>query len=99
MKREVSLLVVAIAAVCASSGASAHAIIGVYLGVPGPVYAAPPPVYYQAPPQVIYQAPPVVYGPPPGTYEYGYGYGYGYRGDGWDHRGWKHHRRHDDDDD
>jgi hypothetical protein len=114
MKRAFSLLLVAVATTCASSTASAHASIGVYLG--GPVYAPPPPVYYQPyappviyqsyPPPAVYQAPPVVYGPPPGAYGYGYGYRGGYRGEDWDHRGWHdngwhrggEHRRHGDDD-
>ena len=43
MKRAFSLLLVAVATTCASTTASAHASVGVYLG--GPVYAAPPPVY------------------------------------------------------
>jgi hypothetical protein len=114
MKRAFSLLLLAVATTCASTTASAHATIGVYLG--GPVYAAPPPVYYQPyappviyqsyPPPVVYQAPPVVYGPPPGAYGYGYGYRGGYRGEDWDRRGWHdngwhrggEHRRHGDDD-
>src|SRR5258708_28071879 len=96
MKRAFSLLLVAVAATCASTTASAHASVGVYFG--GPVYAAPPPVYYQPyappviyqsyPPPVVYQPPPVVYGPPPGVYGYGYGYRGGYRGEDWDHRRW-----------
>ena len=97
MKRAITSLLLGIAAACACNAVLAHANVGVYLGVPGPVYAAPPPVVYQPyrppvvyqlyPPPVVYQAPPVVYGPPPGAY--GYGYGYRYWGNDWDHRRWR----------
>jgi hypothetical protein len=104
MKRITLFLTVGISAACASSAAFAHADIGIYLGVPGPVYAAPPPVMYEAPPPpVVYEAPPpVVYAPAPV-----YGYGYRYEGDYGDerrwhdhgrHRGWEHHHHGDDDD-
>ncbi len=81
-----------LAIACASTAASAHVGVGVYLGAPAPVYAAPP---------VVYAPPPVVYVPPPPVY---YGYG-GYRRDYWGggprwhdhgrHRGWegRHHGR------
>src|ERR1700675_2900467 len=91
MKHSVITLVIACTAAGMSSAASAGANVGIYLGVPGPVYA-PPPVIYQAPP-VVYQEPQVVYGP-------SYGYGYRYRDDGGDrhrehdngrHRGWDDH--------
>ncbi|NPT54367.1 hypothetical protein [Paraburkholderia elongata] len=93
MKRATLFLAVGISAACASSAAFAHADIGVFLGVPGPVYVAPPPV--------VYEAPPVVYAPAPV-----YGYGYRYEGDyderRWHdhgrHRGWEHHHHGDDDD-
>lgn len=104
MKQLLLTLVIAGTAVCASGAASAHTDLGIYLGVPGPVYAPPPPVIYQPPP-VVYQEPQVVYGQ-------SYGYGYGYRGDDWErrrdhdngrHRGWDDHREHrhhgNDDDD
>jgi hypothetical protein len=93
MKRATLLLAVGLFVACASSTASAHADIGVFLGVPGPVYVAPPPV--------VYEPPRVVYAPAPA-----YGYGYRYEGDyryerRWHdhghHRGWEH--RHGDDDD
>ncbi|MEM5453992.1 hypothetical protein VSR69_03935 [Paraburkholderia phytofirmans] len=99
MKRVLVLTALGVSLGCASSSALAHADIGVFLGVPGPVYAAPPPVVYQPPP-VVYQSPPVVYAPVPA---YGYGYQDEYREerrwhDNGRHRGWyKHH--HDDDDD
>jgi len=95
MRRATLFLAVGISATCASGAAFAHADIGVYLGVPGPVYVAPPPVVYEAPP-------PVVYAPAP-VYGYGYRYDEDY-GDGrrWHdhgrHRGWEHHRHGDDDD-
>lgn len=44
MKRATLFLAVGLSAACASSAALAHADIGVFLGVPGPVYVAPPPV-------------------------------------------------------
>jgi hypothetical protein len=68
MKRVMLFLAVGISAACASSAALAHADIGVYLGVPAPVYVAPPPVVYEAPPVV---------------YEAAYGYGYRYEGGLW----------------
>ena len=95
MKRITLFLTVGISAAFASSAAFAHADIGVFLGVPGPVYAAPPPVVYEAPPPVVYAPAPV------------YRYGYRYEGDYGDerrwhdrgrHRGWEHHHRGDDDD-
>jgi hypothetical protein len=88
MKCGFLLLLMAIAA-CVSTAALAHGTVGVYVGAPGPVYAAPPPIFYRNfwapayqayPPPVVYQSPPVVYGPPPGAYGWG-----GYDG-GWDHR-------------
>lgn len=83
MKRSSILSAFGIVVASASSAASAHVDVGVYLGVPGPMYVAPPPVMY-APPPVVYQAPPVVYAP--GGYAYGYQHrAYGYRGDEWDH--------------
>jgi hypothetical protein len=108
MKRTVILCAMGITAACASAGASAHADIGVFLGVPGPAYETPPPVVYEAPP-VVYQEPPVVYDEPPVVYAPAPAavYGYGYQGGDWDHRrwhgngwhkGWKHHHREDDDD-
>jgi hypothetical protein len=102
--RTIILSAAALAAACLSLDASAHADIGVYLGIPGPVYEAPPPVVYEAPPPVYYAPPPPVV----------YGYGYpSYGGEYWDdehhhhwheheheheggHRGWEHHHDHDD---
>src|SRR5258706_16348853 len=105
MKRAISSLLVAVTATCASATVSAHANVGVYLGIPGPIYGAPPPVIYQPyyPPPVIYQSypPPVIYQsyPPPVIYQAppvvygprwgGYGYGYGYQGGDWGHRRWR----------
>ncbi|MFM0377854.1 hypothetical protein PQQ72_12680 [Paraburkholderia strydomiana] len=95
MKRGTLFLAVGLSAACASSAALAHADIGVFLGVPGPVYVAPPPVVYEARPPVVYAPAPV------------YGYGYRYEGDYGDerrwhdhgrHRGWEHHHHGDDDD-
>lgn len=92
MKRASLFLAVSLFTACASTAALAHADIGVYLGVPGPVYVAPPPV--------VYESPPVVYAP-----AQAYGYGYRYEGDYDDdrrwhdhgrHRGWEHHHRDDD---
>ncbi|VWC37249.1 hypothetical protein BLA23254_06708 [Burkholderia lata] len=91
MKRILLSSAVGIAAACLSASAFAHADIGVYFGVPGPVIEAPPPVYY-TPPPVVYEPAPVYFGPYYGEYRYRR-----YRHDnGW-HRGWRHHR--DDDDD
>jgi hypothetical protein len=91
MKRAFLFLAVSLSTACASTAALAHADIGVYLGVPGPLYVAPP--------QVVYESPPVVYAP-----ARPYGYGYRYEGDDYDrrwhdhgrHRGWEHHHRDDD---
>ncbi|MDY7807203.1 hypothetical protein [Burkholderia stagnalis] len=81
-----------IAAACLPASTFARTDIGVYFGAPGPVIEAPPPVYYAPPPPVIYEPAPVYYGPYYGDYRYRY-----YRHDnGW-HRGWRHHRHHDDD--
>lgn len=97
MKNVTLFLAVGLSAACASGAALAHADIGVYLGVPGPVYVAPPPV--------VYEAPPVVYSPAP---VYGYGYDNRYEGNYDDerrwhdhgrHREWEHHHHHHDDDD
>lgn len=81
MRRSALLLAVGFFVACASSAASAHVDVGVFLGVPGPVYVAPPPV--------VYEAPPVVYAPAPV-----YGYGYRYEGDYRDERRWHDHGRH-----
>ncbi|WP_321787050.1 hypothetical protein [Burkholderia pyrrocinia] len=92
MKRILLSSALGIAVACVSASAFAHADIGVYFGVPGPVIEAPPPVYYAPPPPVVYEPAPVYYGPYYGDYRYRY-----YRHDnGW-HRGWR-HRHHDDDD-
>ena len=67
MKRGFLLLLMAIAA-CVSTAALAHGNVGVYVGAPGPVYAAPPPIFYRNfwapayqayPPPVVYQSPPL----------------------------------------
>jgi len=96
MKRLTVYFLAGLAGTCVSSAAFAHADIGVYLGVPGPVYAAPvyqeaPPVVYEAPPPVVYQAAPAYYG---------YGYRYDDDEHHWHdhghHRGWEHHHRDDD---
>lgn len=89
MKRTIVLPAVALAAACAASGASAHADIGVFLGIPGPVFAPAPAVVYAPPPPVY--APPPVYGYPAGYVE-------------WNHERYKHWRkawkeRYEDDDD
>jgi hypothetical protein len=98
MKHSLLTLIIAGTAAIGSGAASAHTDVGIYLGVPGPIYAPPPPVIYQAP-AVVYQQPQVVYGP---------SYGYGYRDDDWErhgkhdngrHRGWDKHRGHGDHDD
>ena len=65
MKRVTLFLAAGLCVACASSAALAHAEIGVFVGVPGPVYVAPPPVVYEAPPPEVYAPAPV--------------YGYGYR--------------------
>jgi hypothetical protein len=106
MKRGFLLLLMAIAA-CVSTAALAHGNVGVYVGAPGPVYAAPPPIFYRNfwapayqayPPPVVYQSPPVVYGQPPGAYGWvGYGgWNREWHDNGW-HRGGEHHRHGDDD--
>jgi hypothetical protein len=84
-------------AALSSSVANAHTDIGVYLGVPGPVYASPP-VVYAPPPPPVYVPPQVVYGPPPV-------YGPYVHRDWDDDRGWREHHwhhhehRHDHDED
>lgn len=95
MKRPILLFAAGLCAASASSAAMAHVDVGVFLGVPAPVYVQQPPVIYQ---------PPVVYAPAPVYYDGGYGYGYGgeYRDerrwhDNGRHRGWEHHRHEDDD--
>src|ERR1700726_4510961 len=66
MTRGFLLLLMSIAA-CVSTAALAHGNVGVYVGAPGPVYAAPPPIFYRNfwapayqayPPPVVYQSPP-----------------------------------------
>jgi len=95
MRRAFLFLAAGISATCASGAAFAHADIGVFLGVPGPVYSAPPPT-------VVYEDPaPMVYAPAP-VYDYRYRYEEAYRDerrwhDHGRHRGWEHHH-HDDDD-
>ncbi|GAB3627663.1 hypothetical protein PTE30175_02356 [Pandoraea terrae] len=90
----------AIAVACLSGTASARTDVGVYFGIPAPVYAAPPVVYQEAPPPVVYEAPPVVYQPVSPPY-----YGYRYDDDDREHRyekhwrkRWEHRHGHDDDD-
>ena len=46
MKRGFLLLLMVIAA-CVSTAALAHGNVGVYVGAPGPIYAAPPPIFYR----------------------------------------------------
>ncbi len=94
MKRATLLFAVGLGAACASSAALAHVDVGVFLGVPAPLYVEQPPVVYQAPPPVVYAPAPVYYG---------YGDGGGYREerrwhDNGRHRGWEHHRHGGDDD-
>lgn len=91
IKRAMVLAGFALAAACASSVALARGgvDVGVFVTVPGPMYAAPP---------VIYQPPPVVYAPAPVYGGYGYYPDYG-RGRGWHHdhgrhRGWDGGGRH-----
>lgn len=72
-----------LAAACVSTAAFARVNVGVYVGTPGPVYAAPPVVYAPPPP------PPVVYAPQP-AYGYGY-YRRGWHHDHWRHREWERH--------
>jgi len=90
IKRAMVLAGFALAAACASSVALARGVdVGVFVNVPGPMYAAPP---------VIYQPPPVVYAPAPVYGGYGYYPDYG-RGRGWHHdhgrhRGWDGGGRH-----
>lgn len=93
MRRALTLLALGMSAAFASNVAQAHTDVGVYFGVPGPVYVEPPPV--------VYQSPPVVYAPVPA-------YGYGYQDEYWEerrwhdngrHRGWYKRRYYDDDDD
>jgi hypothetical protein len=96
IKRAMVLAGLGLAAACVTTEASARGVdVGVFVNVPGPVYAAPP---------VIYQPPPVVYAPQPvyggyggyGGYYPGYGGGRGWHDHG-RHRGWeKHHHRHGD---
>jgi hypothetical protein len=79
MKRALVLSALGISAACVSGAALAHVDVGVFLGVPGPVYVAPPPV--------VYQTPPVVYAPVPA-------YGYGYQDEYWQERRWHDNGRH-----
>lgn len=98
MKRIILLMAAGVAAAGVSGTASAHVDVGLFLGVPAPVYMAPPVVYEEAPPPVVYQAPPVIYGPAPIIY--GDRDEYWKRGrwhDNGRHRGWE--RRHDREDD
>lgn len=93
MKRIVLSGALGIAAACLSASAFAHADIGVYLGVPGPVIEAPPPVYYEPPPPVVYQPAPAYYEPYYGDYRYRRDWHEREWHDRGRHRGW----RHDDD--
>ncbi|MCP3726288.1 hypothetical protein M3I53_24685 [Paraburkholderia sp. CNPSo 3272] len=98
MNRLTFYLLAGLAGTCVSTAASAHADIGVYLGVPGPVYAAPEPVY-EAPPPVVYAAPPAaVYEPAPayGYYRYDHDEDEHHWHDHGRHRGWEHHHGDDD---
>ncbi len=94
MRRIAIMLGVGAAAFCLSGAASAHVDLGLYFGLPAPVYEAPP-VVYQAP---VYEPPPV-YAPGPVVYWGGYRHDDDWHrrwhDNGW-HRGWRHH---DDDDD
>ncbi|WP_179402988.1 hypothetical protein [Burkholderia guangdongensis] len=93
MKRILFLGALGLTAACVSASAFAHADVGVFLGIPGPVIEAPPPVYYAPPPPVYYAPPaPVYYGSP---YYGDYRYRREWHDNGW-HRGWRHHH-HDDD--
>lgn len=90
MKRILAIAALGAAAALASTAASAHVDVGLYLGVPAPVvaapvYVAPAPVVVEAPPPVVYSAPqPVVYGAPEPVVYYGHD-----RYEDWrDHRGW-----------
>ncbi|MBN3816622.1 hypothetical protein G3N57_08340 [Paraburkholderia sp. Se-20369] len=92
MKRVLLFGALGVVTACLSASAFARADIGVYFGVPGPVYAPPPPV--------IYTPPPVVYEPAPAYYYGPYYDDYRYRRhwhDNGRHRGWRHHHGDDDD--
>jgi hypothetical protein len=90
IKRAMVLAGFGLALACATTAASARGVdVGVFINVPGPVYAAP---------AVVYPAPAVVYAPQP-VYGYGY-YPDDGRGRGWHdhgrHRGWdRYHHGHD----
>jgi hypothetical protein len=60
-----------LAALAASTAASAHVDIGVGIGFPVGVYAPAEPAYAPPPPVVYAAPPPVVYGPPPVAVAYG----------------------------
>ena len=85
IQRVIGAAALGIAAVCASTAASAHVDVGVFVNTPPPVYAAP---------AVVYPPPPVTYVPAPA---YGYRDDY-WRERRWHDHGrhhgwWKHHGR------
>ncbi|ODP33853.1 hypothetical protein [Pandoraea sp. ISTKB] len=89
MKRILIIAALGAAAAVASTAASAHVDVGLYLGVPAPVVAAP--VYVA--PQPVYVAPQPVYRAPQPVVYYGRD-----RWDDWRERRWEHRRweeRHD----
>lgn len=90
----VSLLIgTGLAALSGTAAARTNVDVGIFFGIPAPVYAPPPPVVYYprpayvAPPPVYYAPASVYYGAPPVYYEPHHDYGH--------HRGWrKQYRQH-----
>jgi hypothetical protein len=82
LRRAIVFAAFGLAAASVSTAALARVNVGVYVGTPGPVYAAPP----------VYAPPPVVYAPQPG---YGYReddyHGRRWHRDHWRHHGWERH--------
>lgn len=93
MKRILIIAALGAAAAIASSAASAHVDVGVYLGVPAPVVVAPP-VYVA--PEPVYVAPRPVYVAPQPVVYYGHDRWSDWRERRWEarhydrgwHRGW-----------
>ncbi|BET12814.1 hypothetical protein THI4931_38560 [Pandoraea sputorum] len=87
MKRILIIAALGATAAVASTAASAHVDVGLYLGVPAPVVVAPQPVYVA--PEPVYVAPRPVYRAPQPVVYYGRD-----RYDDWRERRWE-ERRHD----
>ncbi|TAM82020.1 MAG: hypothetical protein EPN41_15640 [Candidimonas sp.] len=104
MKRAAPILLIGLCTFFLSETASARVDLGVYLGIPAPVYVAPPVVYEAPPPPppIVYREPPEIYTPGVvvvgGEWARDRDWREHYWKHAWKRDHWKHHGEDDDDD-